>query len=212
MTDNITVDGVTVKTKDTTGLGVHAPFQVIADGSGNAWSGANPLPVSGPVTDAQLRSTPVPVSASALPLPSGAASETTLAGVTARLGEVQATPTANTLLDRVKALLTGIVLAAGSNLIGRVTPEMSSGGNLSVQTAATGANWTVIGAQACKQLTLVNNTGTKIEFRQGGAGVGVVVFDQSGFTIYGITNANQIEIRRVDQANTQVTVQGRWES
>jgi hypothetical protein len=38
-----------------------------------------------------------------------------------RIGEVQASPTANTLLDRVKALLTGIVLAAGANRIGKVT-------------------------------------------------------------------------------------------
>lgn len=36
------------------------------------------------------------------------------------IGEVQATPTANTLLARVKNLLTGIVLAAGSNVIGKV--------------------------------------------------------------------------------------------
>lgn len=48
----------------------------------------------------------------------------------ARLGEVQASPTANTLLDRVKALLNGIVLAAGSNLIGKVNvvPTASSNG------------------------------------------------------------------------------------
>jgi len=39
---------------------------------------------------------------------------------TGRIGEVQASPTANTVLDRLKALLTGIVLAAGDSLIGRV--------------------------------------------------------------------------------------------
>lgn len=48
---------------------------------------ATPVPVSGsvtasgPLTDTQLRATPVPVSASALPLPSGAATEATLATV-----------------------------------------------------------------------------------------------------------------------------------
>lgn len=40
---------------------------------------------------------------------------------TGRIGEVQASPTANTVLDRLKALLTGIVLAAGSARIGKVT-------------------------------------------------------------------------------------------
>lgn len=39
---------------------------------------------------------------------------------TGRLGEVQASPTANTVLDRLKALLTGIVLAAGTNAIGKL--------------------------------------------------------------------------------------------
>lgn len=43
------------------------------------------LPVTGPLTDTQLRATPVPVSAASLPLPSGAATETTLAGVASKL-------------------------------------------------------------------------------------------------------------------------------
>jgi hypothetical protein len=40
--------------------------------------------------------------------------------INAALGTAVASPATNTLLDRVKALLTGIVLAAGSNLIGEV--------------------------------------------------------------------------------------------
>lgn len=44
------------------------------------------------------------------------------------IGEVQASPTANTVLDRLKALLTGIVIATGSNVIGKVA-------------LAQGANW-----------------------------------------------------------------------
>lgn len=92
------------------------------------------------------------------------------------------------------------------------TPVMNSGGNLSAQTAATGTNWTAFGSQACSQLTLVNNTGATIEFRQGGSGVGVPVFDQSYFPIFGIANANEIGVRRVDTLNAQVTVQARWEA
>jgi len=59
-------------------------------------------------------------------LPTGAATEATLgtrvaeSTFTGRIGEVQASPTANTVLDRLKALLTGIVLAAGTALIGKV--------------------------------------------------------------------------------------------
>jgi len=92
-------------------------------------------PVSGPLTDVQLRATAVPVatglvqpttptdtqpiSAATLPLPTGAATDTSLAALlaelsdkldeatfTGRLGEVQASPTANTVLARLKDLLT----------------------------------------------------------------------------------------------------------
>lgn len=42
---------------------------------------ASAVPVSGPVTDTQLRASAVPISAAALPLPTGAATETTLGGV-----------------------------------------------------------------------------------------------------------------------------------
>lgn len=45
---------------------------------------ATAVPVSGPLTDAQLRATAVAISAAALPLPTGAATETTLLSVDAR--------------------------------------------------------------------------------------------------------------------------------
>lgn len=67
----------------------------------------------------------LPVSNASLPLPSGASTS-------AQIGEVQASPTANTVLDRLKALLTGIVLSAGSAIIGKVgidqtTPGLTNG-------------------------------------------------------------------------------------
>lgn len=42
---------------------------------------ATAVPVSGPLTDAELRASAVPVSAASLPLPSGAATETTLSSI-----------------------------------------------------------------------------------------------------------------------------------
>lgn len=51
---------------------------------------------------------------------------------TGRVGEVQASPTSNTLLARVKDLLTGIVLATGSNVVGQVGLEPRTTGGLSV--------------------------------------------------------------------------------
>lgn len=93
-----------------------------------------------------------------------------------------------------------------------VVPSMTTGGHLSAQTAATGTNWTAYGSQACKQLTLSNQTGSMIEVRQGGAGVGFQIPTGAFYTFFGLTNANQLEIRRVDTLNTQLTVTARWES
>lgn len=51
------------------------------------------------------------------------------------VGEVQASPTANTILDRLKALLTGIVLAAGSAIIGKVGIDQTTPGTTNLVTA-----------------------------------------------------------------------------
>lgn len=45
---------------------------------------------------------------------------TRVVGLLATLGQVQASPAANTVLDRLKALLTGIVLSTSTNEIGKV--------------------------------------------------------------------------------------------
>ena len=55
------------------------------------------------------------------------ATETTLSGINTKIGEVQATPTEFSLLRRLKDLLTGIVLATGSNIIGKVIPVDTDG-------------------------------------------------------------------------------------
>lgn len=93
-----------------------------------------------------------------------------------------------------------------------VKPAMRTGGNTSTNTNATGGNWAAFGDIPCTQLTFINDTLVDIEFRQDAAGVALPVFDGSVFTIYGITNANQITVRRKDQSNTQVLVKARWEA
>lgn len=59
-----------------------------------------------------------------------------------RIGEVQASPTANTLLDRLKQLLTGIVLNTGSNIVGKVGIDQTADGttNKVAATQATASN------------------------------------------------------------------------
>lgn len=52
---------------------------------------ATPVPVSGPLTDTQLRATAVPISAATLPLPSGAATQVTLASIDTTLSNSDST-------------------------------------------------------------------------------------------------------------------------
>jgi hypothetical protein len=92
-----------------------------------------------------------------------------------------------------------------------INPRMNRGGHLSAQTNATGTNWTAYSSQECDQMTLSNQTGTNIEVREGGSGVGFIIPTATFYTFFGITNANQLQIRRADQLNTQVTVTARWE-
>jgi hypothetical protein len=89
---------------------------------------------------------------------------------------------------------------------------MFNGGNISVQTAATGTNYTAFASQVCKQLTLSNQSGVTIEVRQGAAGVALQIPTGAFYTFFGITNANQLDVRRVDTQNTQVTITARWEA
>lgn len=93
-----------------------------------------------------------------------------------------------------------------------VVPKMGAGGNLNVTTAGTGTTWTALAAQTCKQVTIANNTGTAVEVRQDAGGVGFPVFDATYYTFYGLSDASQIQIRRVDTSNTQVVVNARWEA
>lgn len=53
---------------------------------------------------------------------------TSALATSAQIGEVQASPTANTVLDRLKALLTGIVISTGSAIIGRVGFDQTTDG------------------------------------------------------------------------------------
>jgi hypothetical protein len=106
----------------------------------------------------------------------------------------------------------GVAIPQGTSAPGVVTPMLTSGGHATVQTAATGTNYTALSAQACKQLTFLNNTGTAIGVRVGSSGAEVPVFDQSYYTFYGLTDASNLQVRRVDTSNSQVTVAYRWEA
>ncbi len=113
--------------------------------------------VTGPLTDTQLRATAVPISAAALPLPSGASTEATLSSLNGKVtacntGAVvvssSALPTGaatettlSSLNGKVTACNTGAVtisaaLPAGTNAIGQVGGKMAVIKDTSVVTAA----------------------------------------------------------------------------
>lgn len=76
---------------------------------------------------------------------------------------------------------------------------------LSVQTAADGTSFVAFASNDCRALDIVNTTGTTIEYRRNGAGTAMPIPDGSSRLVIGITNANQVSVRRKDLAVTQVT-------
>lgn len=114
------------------------PLPVInLDSSGNPASPltdaelrATPVPVSGPLTNTELRSSAVPVSASALPLPSGAATEATLSAINGKLPaalgqQSEATSFSVTLSTENESVLNTILTELGE--INTDTPPLIGG-------------------------------------------------------------------------------------
>ena len=77
---------------------------------------------------------------------------------------------------------------------------------MSVTTAATGSNWTAFSSQACNALDIVNSSSVAVEYRRGATGNAMTILSGSARLVVGIANANEVEVRRVDQSNTQVTI------
>ncbi|AEJ81568.1 gp049 [Erwinia phage vB_EamP-S6] len=102
-----------------------------------------------------------------------------------------------TIINALQSLLSAVKMPTYSSVVG-----------VSVATSTTGATWTVFGSQACAAFDLVNDSGTAIEYRRGGAGVAITIPAGASRLITGITNTNQIGVRRVDQSNTAATVKG----
>jgi len=76
-------------------------------------------------------------------LPTGAATAAKQDALAGLVGEVQASPTSNTVLDRLKALLTGIVLAAGANVVGKVGIDQTTDGTTNLVAAKQSGTWNV---------------------------------------------------------------------
>jgi hypothetical protein len=103
-----------------------------------------------------------------------------------------------------------VTLLPGTSSVGKVVaslPTSASGVILALSTNASGATFNTFASQTCTQLRVSNNTGTTIEFRIGGTGIAMPIFNGKYYLITGITDASSVGIRRTDQVNTPVTVQ-----
>lgn len=78
---------------------------------------------------------------------------------------------------------------------------------VSLQTNATGATFTAFASQACEQLDIVNTAvaAVDLEVRRGGSGNTIIVPAGSSRMFVGLSNASGLQVRRLDQSNTQVT-------
>lgn len=78
---------------------------------------------------------------------------------------------------------------------------------VSLQTNATGATFNAFASQACEQLDIVNTApaAVDLEVRRGGSGNTIIVPAGSSRMFVGLSNASGLQVRRLDQSNTQVT-------
>lgn len=93
-----------------------------------------------------------------------------------------------------------------------VKPIFTASGNLPEVTVAGGTAWTTLPAQELAQLTIYNDTGFVLEMQQDGSGGIALVFVDRETPFFGITNANQVALRRRDKAADPLVVHARWES
>jgi hypothetical protein len=154
---------------------------------------ASAVPVSGPLTDTQLRASALPVSGT----------------VTANTGLSQ--PLTDTQLRaspvNVSPNLTKDKGAVDANTLRVVESSPASVTILNLTTNSTGTTWTAFTSQVCQSVDLTNDTGVTIEYRRNGAGSSMRIPSGSARLILGVSNANQIEVRRADTSNSQVVVQ-----
>lgn len=93
-----------------------------------------------------------------------------------------------------------------------VHPTFTQGGNIIATTSANGSDFVPYASIPCGQLTIINDTNHIIEYQQGGEGDAAPVLSQASFTLFGISNASEIAIRRKDLSVEPIEIAARWES
>ena len=100
------------------------------------------------------------------------------------IGKVTASPASNTLLARVKDLLTGIVLAASTNAIGKVGHDVTGiGHGVKVVTTA-GTDVVLATTTACKLVIIQAQTDNTGIIAVGASGVDATIATGTGVALY----------------------------
>lgn len=150
------------------------------------------------------------VSVAASVLPTGAAVEAKqdieideLSALNAAIGVVTSGAVTNpTSAGNVVAVLKGI--------LSKVLPNGS--GNISVETDAAGTDFVVLPSQQTNQVTIFNDReDLTLLVQQDATGPAVPVLPMTSFTFFGITNTNQLGVKRKDESTEQISVVARWE-
>lgn len=152
-------------------------------------------PAAGPLTDAQLRAGAVPVTISGVATANAQA--TGNATLTSLDGKIPAKGPA------VSTASTPVVPATDAN-IARET--YSSVAILKASTLASGTGYQAFTSQACTALDVYNGSTVEVEYQRNGAGNAMGIPAGGSRYVQGITNANQIAIRRRDLNAVPVTV------
>ena len=188
-----------VITKDGTGLR-------LTDSSGVVWLFASPLVKAAPDAKALKFSYPgtkiIELYQAGQLLQLSVSEITSIGGVAVNQG----TATLASVLDSLSALLA--TPSTSAVLVNTATAS----GHIAIQSAANGTSFAVYASQACRRLTVFNDTGIVIEVQQDGAGWAVQIPVNQNYTFQGLTNANQIGVHRGDNATTQIWIKARWEN
>lgn len=91
-------------------------------------------------------------------------------------------------------------------------PALAAGGNFEVNTRTdAGTNYAQFPDIQCLQVTVAAPNDYDIEVLQDAAGAAFPVRAGGSQTFFGIANANQLSVRRIDTVAQAVKVSGRWE-
>jgi hypothetical protein len=129
------------------------------------------------------------------------ASDTASSGLNGRLQRV-----AQRLTSLIALLPASLGQKAGSASLS-VVDALPTVVIVSLQTNATGSTYNAFASQACTMLDIVNTApaAVDLEVRRGGSGNTITVPAGSSRMFIGIANASDLQVRRLDQSNTQVT-------